>query len=343
MTRYVCFDRSQLHLRSFHERGHDLTPDAVRPLAPPEVPYPHPEFANFIEAIVAARQQGRPVILMMGAHPIKLGLSRYLIDLVRTGWVTHVAGNGAVAIHDFELSLGHGTSEDVAKWIRAGQFGLWREPGEINDLVAEAARRGEGIGEGLGRSITEAAPPACDLSLLAACWASHVPATIHVAIGSDIIHGHPNFDGAAWGAATTTDFLVFAASVAELEGGVFLNVGTAVTGPEVYLKALSMARNVARQAGRPLCHFTTAVLDLVPLPDSYRDGPPDKGHAAYYYRPWKTILVRTVQDGGRSFYFCGNHVQTIPTLWKLLRAHPAPRKNNHPVSGDGRANAPAVR
>jgi hypothetical protein len=120
------------------------------------------------------------------------------------------------------------------------------------------------------------------------------------------------------GAASFTDFLIFARSVQELEGGVFLNIGSAVTGPEVYLKALSMARNVARQQGREIRRFTTAVFDLVELPDDYRQGPPSKDHPQYYYRPWKTILVRTVADGGRSFYFQGDHRRTIPTLWSQV-------------------------
>jgi hypothetical protein len=140
-----------------------------------------------------------------------------------------------------------------------------------------------------------------------------------VGIGSDIVHAHPNCDAAAWGKATYTDFLIFARSVQDLEGGVLLSIGTAVTGPEVYLKALSMARNVARQQGGQIRHFTTAVFDLVPLPEDWRAGPPSKEHVQYYYRPWKTILIRTIADGGRSYYFCGDHRQTIPTLWHALR------------------------
>jgi hypothetical protein len=147
-----------------------------------------------------------------------------------------------------------------------------------------------------------------------------VPVTCHAGIGNDIIHAMPNCSGAALGQATYTDFLIFARAIELLEGGVFLNVGTAVTGPEVYLKALSMARNVAHQQKREIRHFTTAVFDLVDLPSTYREGPPTKNHPLYYYRPWKTILVRTVADGGRSFYFRGDHRQTIPSLWHGLCA-----------------------
>jgi hypothetical protein len=211
-----------------------------------------------------------------------------------------------------------GTSEDVARWVAAGQFGLWQETSRLNDVAREAARRSEGLGEAAGRIIEEERFPHRDLSLAAACWRKGVPFTVHVSIGCDIVHAHPNCDGAAWGAASYTDFLIFAQSVSELEGGVFLNVGSAVTGPEVYLKALSMARNVARQEGRQIRHFTTAVFDLAPLPANWRDGPPSKDEPLYYYRPWKTILVRTVADGGRSFYIRGDHRQTIPALWHLL-------------------------
>jgi hypothetical protein len=161
-----------------------------------------------------------------------------------------------------------------------------------------------------------------------------VPVTSHVGIGSDIIHAHASCDGAAFGATSYTDFLIFAATIEkfaheagpqtldsrysafDVPSGVFLNVGTAVAGPEVYLKALSMARNVARQRGQEIRHFTTAVFDLVELPADYRRGPPAKDHPQYYYRPWKTILVRTVADGGRSYYFQGDHRRTIPTLWQ---------------------------
>ena len=174
-----------------------------------------------------------------------------------------------------------------------------------------------------------------NLSIAAAGYRLGVPVTSHVSIGSDILHAMPNCDGAALGQASYTDFLIFARAIQDLEGGVFLNIGSAVTGPEVYLKALSMARNVARQCGsesgtgtdRPDLsqsqfptprHFTTAVFDLVDLPNTFRDGPPAKDHPLYYYRPWKTILCRTIADGGKSYYFKGDFRRTIPALWYEL-------------------------
>jgi hypothetical protein len=316
MSRYPLFDRSRIELRQLRERGHDMLAANVWPLDKPLAPFVHPEFPELIRDIHTAKANGRPVVLMMGAHPIKLGLSRYLISLIEQGYVTHLATNGAGMIHDFELALGDGTSEDVPKWIQRGQFGLWKETGRLNDIIAQAAERGEGLGEAVGRVIEEERLPRRDLSIAAAGWRCGVPVTSHVGIGSDIIHAHANCDGAALGATSYIDFLIFADTISRLEGGVYLNVGSAVTGPEVYLKALSIARNVARQEGREIRHFTTAVFDLGELPEGYRQGPPSKEHPMYYYRPWKTILVRTVADGGKSIYFAGDHQLTIPSLWR---------------------------
>jgi hypothetical protein len=341
MSRYPLFDRSALSLRELQERQ-NLVQRADLPRPGDERPrFSHPDLPALADAIVAARRGARPVILMMGAHVIKQGMSRFVIDLIDRGLVTHVATNGAGIIHDFELARIAGTSEDVARYIKAGDFGMWRQTGDLNEIVREAQRRHEGIGEAVGRFIEENAcrpnaahrgaqssaqahPPAgsddralcphSELSLCAAGYRRGVPVTSHVNIGADIIHAHPNCDGAAWGAASYTDFLLFAHAISELEGGVFLNIGSAVTGPEVYLKALSMARNVARQQGRQIAHFTTAVFDLVELPANFRDGHPPKSHPQYYYRPWKTILIRTVADGGQSYYVQGDHRETLPAL-----------------------------
>lgn len=322
-SRYELFDRNAVSLSPLAERGHDLTADACLPLVPPGQPYAHPKFGELVEAIVAARRKRRPVVVLMGAHPIKLGLSPFLVDLVERRIITHLGTNGAGIIHDFELASFGGTSENVARWIRAGQFGLWQETSRLNDIIRDAAGRDEGLGEAVGRAIEEQPSPWRHLSIAAAGWRSAVPITSHVAIGSDIIHAHPNCDGGALGRTSYTDFLIFARAIQDLEEGVFLNVGTSIMGPEVYLKALSMSRNA--NAGRQSLaaspfprHFTTAVFDLVDLPEGWQAGPPSKDHPLYYYRPWKTILVRTVADGGASYYFSGDHRQTIPTLWSEL-------------------------
>ena len=156
--------------------------------------------------------------------------------------------------------------------------------------------------------------PYRDSSVLAAGVRAGIPVTVHVCIGQDIIHEHPNFDGAATGSASYTDFLIYTQSIMNLEGGVLMNLGTAVMGPEVYLKALSMARNAAMQEGKKICHFTTAVFDLQNIGDDL-DSEAPKNDPRYYFRPYKTILVRTVADGGKSYYVCGEHQRTIPELY----------------------------
>jgi hypothetical protein len=221
--------------------------------------------------------------------------------------------NGAGAIHDYELARIGATTESVARYIRSGEFGLWRETGELNEWINEAGREGLGLGENVGRRLLESEFPYRGLSVLASAWRAGVPVTVHVGIGYDILHEHPNCDGALLGAASYRDFLIFARAVERLEHGVLLSFGSATMAPEVYLKALSMARNVAHPEGREIRRFLTAVFDLVPIEgDIHRELP--KSDPGYYFRPHKTILVRTVADGGESLYFCGPHRATLPAL-----------------------------
>jgi hypothetical protein len=221
--------------------------------------------------------------------------------------------NGAGPIHDWEFALIGATTECVARYIRTGEFGLWEETGRMNEAIQSGARAGLGLGESLGQAILDGRFPHKEISVLAAAVRLGVPVTVHVGIGYDILHEHPNCDGAALGQTSYLDFLIFAESVARLERGILLNFGSAVMGPEVYLKALAMARNVAHQEGREIRHFTTGVFDLIPLDgDTAKEAP--KTDPRYYYRPWKTILVRTIADGGESFYVEGDHRLTIPHL-----------------------------
>jgi hypothetical protein len=310
---YPQFDRSRLRLQPLAHRKHDLDISAQLPLEASLPALSHPAIPILADRLVTARQRGAARILMMGAHVVRAAVARHLIDLMERGLISHVAMNGAGPIHDWELALIGATTESVARYIQTGEFGLWQETGQINDVVREAAAAGMGIGEALGRAILNGSFPHKDFSILAAAARLRVPATVHVGIGQDIIHEHPNCDGAAFGAASYTDFLVFTEAVSHLEGGVLLNFGSAVMGPEVYLKALAMARNVALQEGRRICHFTTAVFDLIPLEGDTRQQAP-KSDPRYYYRPWKTILVRTVADGGESHYIAGDHRVTVPHL-----------------------------
>jgi hypothetical protein len=315
---YKQFDRSRLRLKPLAERVHDLS---LESLIRPDGPYErceHQALPILAERIRRARETGSSVVLMLGAHVLRKGAGPMLIDLMRRGIVTHIALNGAGAIHDYELALIGQTCESVARYVRSGEFGLWRETGGINDAAAAGFRDGIGLGEAIGRAIVDGSFPHRDFSVLAAGYRLGVPVTVHVSIGQDIIHEHPNFDGAATGAASYIDFLVFVQSICGLEGGVMLNIGTAVMGPEVYLKALSMARNVAIAEGRSISRFTTAVFDLVPLDaqDVHQEAP--KTDSRYYFRPYKTTLVRTVADGGESYYVQGDHRSTVPTLYHLI-------------------------
>jgi hypothetical protein len=310
------FDRSRLIIKPLAERKHDLSIE--QQLSLDELPPPLDERAtdDLVEIgrrMAATRDRGAAILLLMGAHVIRAGVARQLIDLMKRGLITHVGMNGAGPIHDYELARVGATCESVARYIRSGEFGLWRETGEINDIVRAGAARGLGLGESIGRHILETDYPYQDLSVLAAGVRLNVPVTAHIGIGYDILHEHPNFDPAAFGTASYRDFLAVCNTVNKLEGGVFLCMGSAVMGPEVYLKALSMARNVAHQEGRRIANFTTAAFDLIPIQGDWQTEAP-KSNPQYYYRPWKTILVRTVADGGQSFYVCGDHRQTVPYL-----------------------------
>jgi len=318
-SKYPIFDRSRLKLKPLAERRSDLSVQACLRLEEPAPEFSHPELETVAARLDQARRSGAARILTMGAHLVRAGVSRHLIDLLERGWIDHVAMNGAGAIHDYELARIGATTESVARYIATGEFGLWLETGELNEIVRQAAACSVGLGENVGRHIAESDFPHRDLSILAAAWRLSIPATVHVGIGYDIVHEHPNCDGAAYGEASYRDFLIFARTVERLEGGVLLSFGSAVMAPEVYLKALAMARNVAHQQGRAIRHFATAVFDLVPIRGDIRQEL-EKTDPGYYFRPHKTILVRTVADGGESYYFCGPHRATLPALWRLLRS-----------------------
>jgi hypothetical protein len=311
---YPSFDRSRLKIRPLAEREHDLDLSVILPLDAPLPPYENAAIPLLGKRLAAARRNGRARILLMGAHVLRAGVSRYLIDFMERGLITHIGMNGAGPIHDWEFALIGATTESVARYIRTGEFGLWQETGRMNDVIRSGASAGLGLGEALGRAILDGPFPHKDVSVLAAAVRLGVPVTVHVGVGYDILHEHPNCDGAALGATSYRDFLILTESVTRLEGGVMLNFGSAVMGPEVYLKALSMARNVAHQEGRVIKDFTTAVFDLVPIDGDTRKQAP-KTDPRYYYRPWKTILVRTVADGGESFYLQGDHRVTVPHVY----------------------------
>jgi hypothetical protein len=316
-SKYPLFDRSKLLIKPLSERTHDMQIDYVLGLDEPAPQYSHAQIPEVAQRMITAKNKGATRILMMGAHVIKMGMSRYVIDLLERGFVSHIAMNGAGAIHDYELARIGATTESVARYIQTGEFGLWTETGELNNVIKEATELSLGLGENLGRHIESGDFPHKEVSIFAAAYRRSVPVTVHVGVGYDIVHEHPNCDGAALGEASYRDFLIFTKTVESLEGGVMLDFGTAIMGPEVYLKALSMVRNVARQQGRSIKNFTTAVFDLVLIQGDIHHELP-KTDPGYYFRPHKTILVRTVADGGESFYFCGDHRATVPALRRAL-------------------------
>jgi len=314
LFRQDTFDRSRLTVQPLAGRVHDLHASHWMQLNGAAPEFTHPDLPAVGQRLTAARENGAARILMMGAHVLRAGVSRHLVDLMERGFISHIAVNGAGAIHDYELARIGATTESVERYIKTGEFGLWRETGELNDWTSEAARFDAGMGEAIARKLAESNFEWRDLSVFAAAWRCGIPVTVHVGIGYDILHEHPNCDGAALGAASYRDFLIFAKTVERLEGGVVLSFGSRVMAPEVYLKALAMARNVAE--GKPR-RFTTAVFDLVELGDGVHTEPA-KTDPGYYFRPHKTMLVRTVADGGESFYFQGDHRATVPALWRAL-------------------------
>ena len=246
-------------------------------------------------AMVGAVRRKKPVLLCMGAHVVKCGLSPVVVDLMRRGVVSCVAMNGAGAIHDFEMALIGQTSEDVQHGLDDGSFGMADETGRLmNTAIKNGLSQGIGCGRALGETIVKGNFPNRDVSILNAGVTAKVPVTVHIAIGTDIIHQHPACDGAALGEASYLDFQRFAAAVAALgDGGVVLNVGSAVVLPEVFLKALTVARNL----GHKVENFTTATLDMI-----------------RQYRPTENIVRRPVHKGGQGYYLVGHHELMLPLL-----------------------------
>jgi hypothetical protein len=248
-----------------------------------------------IDAVVSANDKGKPVILAMGAHVIKCGLQPVLKSLIDAGIISAIAMNGAGPIHDYEISLIGETSEDVGKVLHEGHFGMAEETGrDINRALKKGVAQGIGYGEAVGRYIIDNKNPFREYSLLAACVEHGIPVTVHVALGTDIIHQHPEADGAVIGTASFTDFRLLTSVVADLgDGGVFINIGSAVILPEVFLKALSIAQNLGHRVER----FTTANFDM-----------------QQHYRPLQNVVKRPTSGAGRGYTITGHHEIMLPLL-----------------------------
>jgi hypothetical protein len=246
-------------------------------------------------AIAKARADGKPVLWGLGAHVVKTGLSPILIDLMDRGFVSGIALNGAGVIHDFEIALVGSTSEDVENQLERGDFGMAEETGLwINTAISEGAAEGLGIGESVGRYLAQVRPACGDRSLLLQSYLRGLPVTVHVTVGADIIHNHPACSPGDTGEASHRDFRLFASLVAGLDGGgVYLNCGSAVTLPEVFLKCIALVRN----SGKQLRDFTTANLDFI-----------------QHYRPGENVIRRPVKTGGRGIAITGHHEILIPLL-----------------------------
>lgn len=257
------------------------------------------EFKQLIRDLNEARIHDRLRLFGMGAHVIKVGLNPILIDLLEEGWISGMAFNGAGIIHDFEIAFAGKTSEDVPASLEEGRFGTALETGEfLNEAVRKGAEENLGLGESVGRMIAGSSFPFKHFSLLGTAYEKNVPVTVHVAIGTDIIHFHPSVDGKALGQTSLQDFFLFCAQVEHLEKGVYLNIGSAVILPEIFLKALAVVRSRGLEPGS----FSTAVFDFI-----------------RHYRPHQNVVTRPPGPGGRGSYFIGHHEIMIPLLAAALK------------------------
>jgi hypothetical protein len=268
------------------------------------------DLKDLAHAIVNARSNGKSIIWGMGGHVIKTGLSPVLIDLMDRGLVSALAMNGSCLVHDYEIALVGSTSEDVEVQLQSGAFGMAEETGrEINQAIREGVAEDLGIGESLGRHMAKLNPPFGRFSLLLQAYLRSIPVTVHVTIGADIIHNHPSVSPASIGEGTHRDFRILARLLEGMnEGGVYLNCGSAVNLPEVFLKCVALVRN----GGRPLKNFTTANLDFI-----------------QHYRPTENVIKRPVRNGGRGIAITGHHEIVLPLLAAWLVELSADTRNDH--------------
>jgi len=257
------------------------------------------EIDKLAEEITKANKSGKKIIIMMGAHVIKVGCSLFIIELMKKGILKHIAMNGAGSIHDFEIALIGATSEDVATNIEDGTFGMAEETGKlVNDAIKEGTKAGIGYGKAIGKKISDMDLKYKKYSIYYWAYKLNIPLTVHAAIGTDIIYQHPGCDGAAIGKASYDDFKSFTDSVSGLEKGVLLNIGSAVILPEVFLKALTVARNL----GYKVEMFTTANLDMTK-----------------HYRPTVNVVERPTSLGGKGYQIIGRHEDTVPYLYRKIK------------------------
>lgn len=260
------------------------------------------QLKSFIHGLQTARQKEKPILFAFGAHVIKVGLNPVIIDLIKSGWIQGLAMNGAGIIHDFEIAYSGKTSEDVSVQLQDGRFGMARETGEIlNQALNKGWEKKKGLGESIAQLIHESDFPYKNVSVLASAYAHGIPVTVHVAIGTDIIHFHPDARGDVLGELSLRDFFILCGMIEKLNGGgVFINAGSAVLLPEVFLKAITYVRN----RGIPLNDFSTAVFDFI-----------------RHYRPSENVVKRPVAGGtGKGYYFIGHHEIMLPLVAAALKS-----------------------
>lgn len=291
-------DFSKLKRIPLSQRYNKVTLKDIIPLDNNIKPIVSKELNELADSVVKAYKNNKQIILMIGAHVIKVGLSLFLIDMMKRGIIKHIAMNGATPIHDFEIAHQGATSEDVAKNIEDGSFGMAEETGWfINTAIKEGAENNIGCGNAIGKKIIETELRHLNYSILATAYKLNIPTTVHIAIGCDIVHMHPSCDGSALGKTSYEDFKLFTESVSKLEGGVLINLGSSVIMPEVFIKALSIVRNL----GFPVRNFTTANLDMI-----------------RHYRPDVNVVTRPISLGGKGFHIIERHERTLPSLYKLI-------------------------
>lgn len=259
------------------------------------------DLKNLTGAIISARNKNKGIIWMMGAHPLKVGLSPILIDLMKNGYVTHIAFNGACVIHDLEIAFWGRTSEEVADTIRDGSFGMVKETPKYLAEAVQAAPDGIGLGEAIGGYIAKKSPKFKRYSVLYEAYRLGIPLTVHIAIGTDTITQHPEYDAALWGKKSHLDFRILASSVKSLnEGGVVLNIGSAVTLPEVFLKAITVGRNLFGK----IKNFAAANFDMI-----------------QHYRPNENVVRRPILNGGTGYSITGHHEIMLPLLAAAIKSY----------------------
>jgi len=310
-SRFKKLDFQKVKTYSIHDRFSKVTPQDFAKIISSKSTIKHfldslPEilvgkdFKEFIRLYLKAIKEKNTIIWMIGAHTIKCGLSPLIIELMKEKKITHLAMNGAGAIHDVEIAMWGKTSEDVASGLKDGSFGMARETAEfINNSLTENRDSNKGYGEILGEKLVRVNAKNKELSLLTMAYLEEIPLTLHPALGTEIVHQHPNFDGAAFGEKSLLDFQVFSDSLSKLnKGSIVCNIGSAVILPEVFLKALTVVRNL----GYPAFGFYTAVFDMI-----------------RHYRPTVNVMQRPTQNGGKGYYFIGHHEIMIPLLAAALQ------------------------